>query len=68
MDTTQIQIYEFSELPHNAKYHAIAEYGQPPDDWHDEIIARAKEEGPERGFSIAEILFTGFHSQGDGAS
>ena len=68
MDTMQIQVYEFSELPHNAQYHAIAEYGQPPDDWHDEIIQRAKEEGPERGFNLNEVQFSGFHSQGDGAS
>ena len=68
MDTTQIQIYEFNELPHYAKYHAIAEYGQPPYDWHEEIINRAKEDGPARGFSIDEVQFNGFHSQGDGAS
>ena len=68
MDTMQIQVYEFSELPSNAQYHAIAEYGQPPDDWHDEIIQRAKEEGPERGFNLNEVQFSGFHSQGDGAS
>lgn len=68
MDTMQIQVYEFNELPHNVKYHAIAEYGQPPDDWHDEIIQRAKEEGPERGFHIDNVQFSGFHSQGDGAS
>jgi hypothetical protein len=68
MDTVQIKAYEFSELPQNAKYHAIAEYGQPPDDWHDEIINSAKAEGPARGFNIDEVQFSGFHSQGDGAS
>lgn len=68
MDTVQIKAYEFDELPHNAKYHTIAEYGQPPDDWYEDIINRAKEEGPARGFNIDEVLFTGFHSQGDGAS
>jgi hypothetical protein len=68
MDTMQIQVYEFNELPHNVKYHAIAEYGQPPDDWHDEIIYRARYEGPERGFNLNEVQFSGFHSQGDGAS
>jgi hypothetical protein len=65
---TITQPLAFDELPHHAKYHAIAEYGQPPDDWHDEIIARAKEDGPARGFVIDDVAFNGFHSQGDGAS
>jgi hypothetical protein len=42
--------------------------GNRPDDWYEEIYARAKEDGPERGFNIDEIQFSGFHSQGDGAS
>ena len=67
MDTTT-QPLAFQQLSNYAKHHAIAEYGQPPDDWHEEIYARAMEEGPERGFLIDEIKFTGFHSQGDGAS
>ena len=67
MDTT-IESLDFLQLSTDAKYHAIAEYGQPPDDWFDEIYQRAREEGPERGFNINEIQFSGFHSQGDGAS
>ena len=67
METTT-QPLAFQQLSNYAKHHAIAEYGQPPDDWHEEIYARAMEEGPERGFLIDEIKFTGFHSQGDGAS
>ena len=67
MDTT-IESLDFLQLSTDAKYHAIAEYGQPPDDWFDEIYQRAREEGPERGFNIDEINFSGFHSQGDGAS
>jgi hypothetical protein len=68
METTQIQVYEFSELAYRAKQNAITEYGQPPDDWHEEIYARAKEDGPARGFHLDEIQYCGFHSQGDGAS
>jgi hypothetical protein len=68
MDTTTTQPLAFQQLSNYAKHHAIAEYGQPPDDWHEEIINRAKEDGPARGFNIDEVLFTGFHSQGDGAS
>jgi hypothetical protein len=67
MDTTT-ETFEFSELTNYGKQHAIAEYGQPPDDWHEDIYRRAMEEGPERGFNINEIQFSGFHSQGDGAS
>jgi hypothetical protein len=66
--TITIEAYEFNELPQNAKYRAIQEYGQPPDDWHDEIINRAKDDGFERGFHIDNVQFSGFHSQGDGAS
>lgn len=67
MDTTTESL-SFQQLSNYAKQHAITEYGQPPDDWHEEIVNRAREDGPARGFSIAEVLFTGFHSQGDGAS
>jgi hypothetical protein len=68
MDTTTTQPLAFQQLSNYAKHHAIAEYGQPPDDWYEDIINRAKEDGPERGFNIDEVLFTGFHAQGDGAS
>jgi hypothetical protein len=67
METTT-QSLAFQQLSNYAKQHAITEYGQPPDDWHEEIYARAMEDGPARGFNINEIQFSGFHSQGDGAS
>lgn len=67
MDTTTESL-AFQQLSNYAKQKVIAEYGQPPDDWYEEIYARAKEDGPARGFSIDEIQFSGFHSQGDGAS
>jgi hypothetical protein len=67
METTA-QSLAFQQLSNYAKQHAITEYGQPPDDWHEEIYARAMEDGPARGFNINEIQFSGFHSQGDGAS
>ena len=65
---TITQPLAFDDLTNYGKQHAIGEYGQPPEDWHEEIYARAKEEGPARGFVIDEIQFSGFHSQGDGAS
>lgn len=67
METTT-QSLAFQQLSNYAKQHAITEYGQPPDDWHEDIYARAMGDGPERGFNINEIQFSGFHSQGDGAS
>ena len=65
---TTTQSLAFQQLSNYAKQHAITEYGQPPDDWYEEIYARAKEDAPARGFSINEIQFNGFSSQGDGAS
>jgi hypothetical protein len=67
METTT-QSLAFQQLSNYAKQQAITEYGQPPDDWHEDIYARAMEEGPARGFHLAEIQFSGFSSQGDGAS
>lgn len=40
----------------------------PDDDWYDHIIENAKEDGEKLGFDIQDIHFTGFYSQGDGAS
>ena len=67
MDTTT-QLLAFQQLSNYAKQQAISKYGDPPDDWYEEIIALAKEQAPARGFSINEVQFGGFHSQGDGAS
>lgn len=36
--------------------------------WHECITDNAKEEGKELGFNIHNIYFSGFYSQGDGAS
>lgn len=38
------------------------------DDWWDSVFEDAKEEGGKVGFCINEIFFSGFWSQGDGAS
>ena len=59
---------EYAELSDRAKAYALATYGQPPDDWYECVYENAKEEGKERGFLIEDIQFSGFHSQGDGAS
>ena len=59
---------EFEDLDQRAKDNAIHLYGEPPDDWHECVYERFKEEGYAKGFSIDEIQFSGFSSQGDGAS
>lgn len=59
---------EFEELSDKAKHHAIALYGEPPDDWYECVYDRFKEEGWAKGFRIDEIQSSGFWSQGDGAS
>jgi len=59
---------EFEELDQRAKDNAIQLYGEPPDDWHECVYERFKEEGRAKGFIIDDIQFSGFYSQGDGAS
>jgi len=59
---------EFEELDQRAKDNAIHLYGEPPDDWYECMHDRFKEEGFAKGFIIDEIQFSGFSSQGDGAS
>ena len=41
---------------------------EPYDDWYEFVFEGAKERGKEKGFDIEGIYFTGFWSQGDGAS
>ena len=67
MDTTT-QSLAFDELNAYGKANAMSRYNDAPDDWADEIVARAKQDGPERGFEIEDVAWSGFSSQGDGAS
>jgi hypothetical protein len=67
METTT-QSLAFDELNAYGKANAMSRYNDAPDDWADEIVARAKQDGPERGFEIEEVAWSGFSSQGDGAS
>jgi len=67
METTT-QLLAFDELNAYGKANAMSRYNDAPDDWADEIVARAKQDGPERGFEIEEVAWSGFSSQGDGAS
>lgn len=66
--TKQITAYKFQELSGKAKQEVC--YALAPNDyeWWDHIYDQAKEEATPLGFSIHHIYFTGFYSQGDGAS
>ena len=59
---------EFEDLDQRAKDNAIHLYGEPPDDWHEAVYARFREDGLAKGFDLDDIQFSGFSSQGDGAS
>jgi hypothetical protein len=59
---------KFTELTPNAKAYSMARYNESQDYWYETTIEQAKEDGTEFGFEIDNIVFSGFHSQGDGAS
>lgn len=67
--TQTITVYKFSELSEKAKDRARQWYTETLDyDWWDSVYEGAKMDGEERGFIIEDIRFSGFWSQGDGAS
>lgn len=61
--------YKWEELSQTAKdkarHHYIENFTY---DWWDSVYEMAKEDGLEKGFRIDDIYFSGFWSQGDGAS
>jgi hypothetical protein len=61
---------EFEELDQRAKDNAISQYGEPPDDWYESVYScyigdKAVE---ATGMLVDQIYYSGFYSQGDGAS
>lgn len=65
-----ITVYKFDELEGRAKEHArnkLIEWATDHE-WWDGVYDLAKEDGAKRGFDIEDIRFSGFWSQGDGAS
>lgn len=67
--TQTITAYKFSELDEKAKERARQWYCENLDhEWWDSVYEGAKMDGEERGFFIEDIRFSGFWSQGDGAS
>lgn len=67
--TIEIEVYKWEELSQTAKDRASAWYREGIQyDWWDSTYEMVKEDGYELGFCIDDIRFSGFWSQGDGAS
>jgi hypothetical protein len=67
-DTEQTE-FSYQELDQRAKDKALQWFSESLDyEWWDGVYENAKAGGPERGFDIDDIRFSGFWSQGDGAS
>ena len=69
--TIEVTLYQFDELNDKAKEKAQDYYitNWMHDDWYECTIEHMKEEGQHKhGFNIKDIRFSGFWSQGDGAS
>jgi hypothetical protein len=68
---TELQItmegYRFQDLPSVGQVNALAQY-ELPEYWWADVYYAATTDGRERGFEIDDIRFSGFSSQGDGAS
>lgn len=65
-----ITVYKFDELEGRAKERAATKLRDwaTDHDWYENVYECAKEDGAKRGFEIEDIRFSGFWSQGDGAS
>ena len=69
--TIEITLYQFDELNDKAKEKAVHNYhtNWMCDDWYQCTYEMMKEEGEHKhGFRVDDIRFSGFWSQGDGAS
>lgn len=69
--TVEITLYQFDELNDKAKEKAVHNYhtNWMDDDWYQCTYEYMKEEGEHKhGFRVDDIRFSGFWSQGDGAS
>jgi len=67
-ETREITVYTYAELSTQGKAHAMTTYNQPEDHWYEGITDGFTERGLERGFDIDDVQWSGFGSQGDGAS
>ena len=65
----EVEIYKYGELSESAQQKAREWYIEGMDyEWWEGTYEMAKEDGKEKGFYIDKIYFSGFCSQGDGAS
>ena len=72
MNIVEIKTFKFSELSEKAKQVAIEQYRNdafyPHDEWYDSVKSDFHEILELIGFYNIDSSFSGFHSQGDGAS
>lgn len=71
MRTVEQKIYLFEELSEEAKQRVIDDYryiNVEYDDWWSDTYEMFKEECEDIGIDVTDIKFSGFASQGDGAS
>lgn len=65
----EVEVFKYAELSDSAKQKARNWYIDGMDyEWWDSVYEMAIEDGKEKGFYIDKIYFSGFYSQGDGAS
>jgi hypothetical protein len=65
----EVEVFKYDELSDSAKQKARDWYIEGMDyEWWEGTYEMAKEDGKEKGFYIDKIFFSGFCSQGDGAS
>ena len=65
----ELEVFKYGELSESAQQKAREWYIEGMDyDWWDSVYEMAIEDGKEKGFYIDKIYFSGFYSQGDGAS
>jgi len=71
MRTIETTVYKYDELPTDAAKERAREWWLRDGlnyDWYDSVYEDAKAIGAILGFTIDQISFSGFYSQGDGAS
>lgn len=67
--TIEVEVFKYGELSESAQQKAREWYIECMDyEWWDSVYELAIEDGYEKGFCIDKIYFSGFYSQGDGAS
>ena len=67
--TIEVEVFKYDELSESAQQKAREWYLESMDyEWWEGVYESAIEDGKEKGFYIDKIYFSGFCSQGDGAS